>query len=180
MAGAWIVAVRAGGRATAKTVSGTVSCATSQGSLHITAYAYRPADGYASAAVYTGPPDTGLTTGAVFPLLSVETDRSDFILGGGCSRTEKPVRFGHRGLRSAGVAKAGYNQWPQVYCGAPSHVFIRYRLHFDRSGKPARATMAVWARSKKSPQLRETGYVEWSRNRSVSYYSPARCVSQYY
>jgi len=89
-----------------------------------------------------------------------------------------PIRFTHRGLRSAGVIKAGYYQWPTVYCGAPSRVFLRYRIGFDSSGVPATATLTAWAKPRKSSRLREIGYAQWSRSRSVSYYSRKACVAQ--
>lgn len=64
-----------------------MSCVTSQGAVRITAYAYRPSEGYASAAVYTGPPNTGLDSGAVIPLVSAETDKPGYTVDEGCSRT---------------------------------------------------------------------------------------------
>jgi hypothetical protein len=89
------------------------------------------------------------------------------------------VRLTHRGLTSAGVVKAGYYQSPTAYCGAPSRVVVRYRIGFASSGKPANATVAVWAKRKKSSRLREIGYVQWSRGRSITYYSQKACVGQY-
>ena len=74
--------------------------------------------------------------------------------------------------------KAGYNQSPTVYCGAPRRVLVRYRLGFASSGKPATATIAVWGKRRKSSRLREIGYVQWSRSRSVTYYSRKSCTSE--
>jgi hypothetical protein len=163
-------------RVALKTVAGTVSCATSQGSLQISAYAYRPDPyGYAAATVWTGPPNTPAT----IPLVRIETDKSNFSLDKACSQMKKSVLFTHRGLTSAGVVKAGYYQSLTAYCGAPSRVLVRYRIGFASSGKPATATIAVWAKRKKSSRLHQIGYVKWSRSRSITYYSRQSCVGQY-
>jgi hypothetical protein len=176
-AGAWTGQAPAAQRdSTGKTVAGTVSCATAVGSLQLNAIAYRPSLGHASALVETGFPDTPATT----VLVGVQTDKSDYTLDKNCSRTKKSIRFTHHGLRSAGVVKAGYNQSPEVYCAAPGHVFVRYRIGFASSGKPATAKMTVWAKRKKSSRLHEIGYVQWSRSRSTSYYSTKSCTSKEY
>ena len=177
--GAWTASARAAQRgSTAKMVSGTVSCATAQSAVQLFAFAYAPSYGYAAALLTTGPPsvENGLPGGT--RLLGAETDKSNYVLSSACSRTTAQVRFTHRHLRSAGVIKAGYYQRPAVYCGVPHRVILRYRISFADSGKPATATITVWARSKKSFRLREIGYVTWSRQRSVTYYSPQSCVSQ--
>ncbi|HKD94757.1 MAG TPA: hypothetical protein VKB43_08640 [Gaiellaceae bacterium] len=175
-ASAWTVAAPAAPRSTQKTVAGTVSCTTEQGSMQISAFAYRPDPfDYAAATIYTGPPNTPAT----IPLVQVETDKSNYALDDGCSQTKKSVRFTHRGLTSAGVVKAGYYQSLTAYCGAPSRIIVRYRFGFGTSGKPATATIAVWAKRKKSSKLHEIGYVQWSRNRSITYYSRKSCVGQY-
>jgi hypothetical protein len=133
----WTLATPAAPRSTLKTVAGTVSCVTQQGSLQLVAYAYRPDPyGYAAATVFTGPPNTPAT----IPLVQVETDKSSYTLDHACSRTKKSVGFTHRGLRSAGVVKAGYYQSLTAYCGVPSRVLVRYRFGFASSGKPATAT----------------------------------------
>jgi len=174
---AWTMAAPAAGSSTLKTVTGTVWCTTSQGSLQIAAYAYRPHPyDYAAATIFTGPPNTPAT----IPLVQVETDKSNYVLDGGCSPTKKSVRLTHHGLRSAGVVKAGYYQSLTAFCGAPSRVLVRYHIAFASTGKPATATMAVWTKRKKSSKLHEIGYVQWSRNRSITYYSPKSCVAQYY
>ena len=77
------------------------------------------------------------------------------------------------------MVKAGYNQSTTVYCGVPGRVIVRYRIVLAGSGKPATATPAVWAKRKKSSRLREIGYVQWSRSRSVSYYSKKACINEY-
>jgi hypothetical protein len=170
----WGASARAAQRdSTAKTVSGTVSCPIAKQALQLYAFAYRPSLGYADALISTGPAGTPATT----ELVGARTDKSNYVLSSACSRTKVSVRFTHRRLRSAGVIKAGYYQWPTVYCAAPRRVFVRYRISFDASAKPVTATMTAWARSKKS-RLREIGYVQWSRNRSVTFYSPKSCVSQ--
>lgn len=175
-AGVWTTPAPAAQRSTLRTIAGTVSCSTSQNSLQITAYAYRPDPfGYALASVFTGPPNTPAT----ISLFAVETDKSNYTLDDRCSRSKASVRLTHRGLRSAGVVKAGYFQSLTAYCGAPSHVLVRYRIGFDSSGKPATATIAVWAKRKHSSRLRQIGYVQWSRSRSTTYYSPKSCVGQY-
>jgi len=174
--GASAAAASAGQRSsTLRTVSGTVSCATSAGALQINAYAYSPSVGYAGAFVTTGPENTA----AAFALLGAETDKSNYSLDKGCSRAKKSVGLTHHGLSSAGVVKAGYNQWLIAYCGAPGHVFIRYRIGLAGSGRPATATIVVWANRKKSLRLRQIGYVQWSRSRSTTYYSKQACVAQY-
>jgi hypothetical protein len=174
---AWTVPAPAALRHSAlKIVAGTVSCTTAQRSMQISAYAYRPDPfGYAAATIFTGPPNTPAT----IPLVRVETDKSNFTLDPRCGRVKTSVRFTHRGLTSAGVVKAGYFQSLTAYCGAPGRVLVRYRIGFASSGKPATATITVWARRKKSPQLREIGYVRWSRSRSITYYSRKSCVGQY-
>jgi hypothetical protein len=176
-ASAWTAPTPAAQRdSTLKTVAGTVSCPTSQGALQIDVYAYRPAWGYGAAFVDTGPANTG----AANTLVGVQSDKSNYTLDRACSRTKVSLRFTHRGLSSAGVVKAGYNQSPEAYCAAPRRVLIRYRIGFASSGKPATATMTVWAKPKKSSRLREIGYVQWSRSRSTTYYSRKACTSQQY
>jgi hypothetical protein len=175
-AGAWTMPAPAAQRSTLRSVTGTVSCSTAWNSLQITAYAYRPDPfGYALASVYTGPPNTPGT----ISLLAVETDKSNYTLDHRCSRSKTSVGLTHRGLRSAGVVKSGYYQSLTAYCGAPNRVIVRYRIGFDSSDKPATATISVWAKRKHSSRLRETGYVQWSRSRSITYYSPKSCVGQY-
>jgi hypothetical protein len=160
----------------AKTVAGTVSCATSHGALEVNAYAYRPSLGYATAPIVTGQADTA----AAIVLLGVQSNKSSYTLDRSCSKTKVSVKFTHRGLRSAGVVKAGYYHSPTIYCGAPTRVFVRYHIGFASSGKPATATIAVWARSKKSSRLREITFVQWSLHKSITYYSAKACVSQIY
>ncbi len=176
-AGAWTArAPAAQHHPAAKTVAGTVSCPTSHGALEINAYAYRPSVGYATAPIVTGQADTA----AAIVLLGVQSNKSSYALDRSCSKTKVSLQFTHRRLRSAGVVKAGYYHSPTIYCGAPSRVFVRYRIGFASSGKPATATIAVWARSKKSSRLREITYVQWSPRRSITYYSGKACVSQIY
>jgi hypothetical protein len=158
-----------------KTIAGTVSCTTAVGALQISAFAYRPSVGHAGAFVMTGPENTP----AAFALVGAETDKANFTLDKGCSSTKKSVRLTHRGLSSAGVVKAGYNQSTTVFCGVPGRVIVRYRIGLADSGKPATAILAVWAKRKKSSRLREIGYVQWSRSRSVSYYSKKACINEY-
>jgi len=175
-ASTWTRPAPAGQRSTVRSVTGTASCSTFQGALQITAYAYRPDPfGYALASVYTGPPNT---PGSI-SLFSVESDKSNYILDHRCSRSKTSVRLTHRGLRSAGVVKTGYFQSLTAYCGVPGRVIVRYRVGLDSSGKPATATIAVWARRKHSSRLHQFGYVQWSRSRSITYYSPKSCVGQY-
>jgi hypothetical protein len=175
-ASAWTASAPAAqGRSTAKSVAGTVSCTTSQGALRMNVFAYRPAWGYAASFL-----NTGADTSAADILVGVQSDKSNYTLDKGCSRTKKSVRFTHRGLSLSGVTKAGYNQGPTVYCGVPRRVLIRYRIGFASSGKPATATMTVWAKRKNSSRLREIGYSQWSRSKSATYYSGRACTSQQY
>jgi hypothetical protein len=175
-AGAWAeTAPAARSHSTLKLVAGTVSCSTFEGAVQIDAIAYRPAWGYAGAFIDTGFPNTPGT----IALVGVQTDKSNYTLDKRCGRTKTRVRFTHRGLSSAGVVKAGYDQSPTVYCAAPRRVLVRYRFGLADSGKPATATIAVWAKRKHSSRLREIGYVQWTRSRSVSYYSRKSCTSQY-
>jgi hypothetical protein len=174
---AWTTPAPAAKRDSAlKTVAGTVSCATSQGALQLDVFAYRPAWGYGAAFVDTGPANTG----AADTLVGVQSDKSNYTVDDGCSRTKRSIRFTHRGLSLSGVTKAGYNQGPTVYCGVPHRVFVRYRIGLASSGKPATATMTVWAKRKASSRLREIGYTQWSRGKSTTYYSRKACTSQQY
>lgn len=175
-ASAWAAVAPAAQRdATLKTVSGTVSCMTSVGALQISAYAYSPSLGNAGAFITTGPENTG----AAFALVGAQTDKSNYALDKGCGPAKKSVKLTHHGLSSAGVVKAGYNQWLIAYCGVPGRVVVRYRIGLASSGKPAKATMTVWAQRTKSSRLREIGYLQWSRSRSITYYSKRACVAQY-
>jgi hypothetical protein len=172
---AWSAPARAAQRhSSLKTVAGTVSCATSLGATQIYAIAYRPSLGYATALVRTGFPDTPATT----DLVGVESDKSNYTIDKGCGKTKAHVRLTHRGLSLSAVVKAGYNQSPEVYCAAPKRVIVHYRIGLASSGKPATATMAVWAKRKKASGYREIGYVQWSRSRSTAYYSRKTCTSQ--
>jgi hypothetical protein len=176
-ASAWTASAPAAQRdSTLKTVAGTVSCATSQGSLQMDVFAYRPAWGYGAAFIDTGPANTG----AASILVGVQSDKSNYTLDDGCSRTKRSIRFTHRGLSLSGVTKAGYNQGPTVYCGVPRRAFVRYRIGLASSGKPATATVTVWAKRKSSSRLREIGYTQWSRGKSTTYYSRKACTSQQY
>jgi hypothetical protein len=176
-ASAWTTSAPAAQRdSTLKTVAGTVSCPTSQGALQMSVFAYRPAWGYGAAFVDTGPANTG----AADTLVGVQSDKSNYTLDKECGRTTKSIRFTHRGLSLSGVTKAGYNQAPTVYCGVPGRVLVRYRIGLASSGKPATATMTVWAKRKRSSRLREIGYTQWSRGKSMTYYSPKACTSQQY
>jgi hypothetical protein len=176
-ASAWTGSAPAAQRdSTLKTVAGTVSCATSQGALQLNVFAYRPAWGYGAAFVDTGPANTD----AAATLVGVQSDKSNYTVDKGCSRTRKSIRFTHRGLSLSGVTKAGYNQAPTVYCGVPGRVLVRYRIGLASTGKPATATMTVWAKRKGSSRLREIGYTQWSRGKSTTYYSRKACTSQQY
>lgn len=67
-------------------LAGTDSCATSQGSLQITAFAHRPSIGYAGAFVFTGFPNTPAT----IHLLGVQTNTSKVTVDTSCSRRRNP------------------------------------------------------------------------------------------
>jgi hypothetical protein len=175
-ASAWTTLAPAARDASVKYTAGTVGCATSTGAVQINAIAYRPTLGHAAALIETGFPDTPAT----IVLVGVQSDKSNYTVDKACGRTKTPVRFTHRGLRSAGVVKAGYEHSPEVYCAAPRRVLVRYRIGFATSGKPVTATLAVWARRKHSSRLREIGYVQWSRSRSTSYYATKSCTSKLY
>jgi hypothetical protein len=155
-------------------VAGTVSCTSLQGSMQISAYAYRPSVGIAGIFVYTGPPNTPATV----DLVAIQSGASKYALDQRCGRTKASVRLTHRGLSSAGVVKAGYDQSLTVYCGVPSRILVRYRIGYASSGRPATANVAIWAKRKKSSKLHEIGYVQWSRSRSTTYYAAKSCVAQ--
>jgi hypothetical protein len=171
-----LLATACGGTSSAPaagTVSGTVACTTSQGSLQIDAIAYRPSLGYAIASVTTG----FANTPATIHLIDVESDKAKYAVNKSCSPTTATVPLTHRGLTAGEVVKAGYDQSQMVYCGAPGQILVRYRIELASSGNPKRAVMSVWAKGKGSG-LRQTGYLEWSRSLATSYYAKQSCTSQ--
>jgi hypothetical protein len=154
-----------------------VSCATELGALQMGVFARNPAAGAAAANIYTGDPN-GPTPNI---LLAVDTRYKHYVLGNSCRRVAKRIALTHRGLTSSGVVHAGAYRSPTIYCAATKRVLLRFRLGFDAAGKPVSATIAIRtqpkARSGKRPKSKPIGYVQWSPQRSVTYYSPA-CTSQ--
>jgi hypothetical protein len=151
----------------------TVSCATELRALQIFAFATNPGAGTAAAVIGTGDPNVSTS------LLAVDTRYQRYKLNGSCHSIVRHVVLSHRGLTSAGVVHAGDRQSPSVYCSAPRHVLVRFLLGFGASHKPVSATIEVLTQPKphSGKKPKRIGFVQWSPQRSVTYYSPA-CTSQ--
>jgi hypothetical protein len=161
----------------ASVIERKVSCVTELGALQMGVFARNPAAGAAAANIHTGDPNAPTPN----ILLAVDTRYKHYVLGDGCRRVVKRIALTHRGLTSSGVVHGGDYRSPTIYCAATARVLLRFRLGFDASGKPVSATMAIRtqpkARGGKKPKSKPIGYVQWSPQRSVTYYSPA-CTSQ--
>jgi hypothetical protein len=149
-----------------------VSCATEHGALQMDVFA-RIA-GAASANIHTGDPN------AMPPsiLLAVDTRVKHYVLGDSCRRAAKRIALTHRGLTSAGVVHAGDYPSPAIFCGATKRVLLHFKLGFDAAGKPTIATVAVRTQPRAGHKSKPIGYVQWSPQRSVTYYSSRACTSQ--
>lgn len=166
---------RAGGSA----VDRTVSCSTELGALRILAFPTDPAAGAAGASVSTGNP------AANDFFVGVDTRYAGYTKPGSpCRAVPTRVAFAHAGLTSGGAISAGSYGGPggTVYCSAPRRVIVRFRLAFDSSAKPAAATFVIWtepqARSgKKTPPRRAVAFVQWSPQRSITYYASSACTT---
>ena len=178
LAGALCVATpfaAAGHRAEVQ-VRRTLSCTTDEGALQIWAFATNPSIGSAGVTISTGNPT--LSTG----LLGVSSQQTHYGLAAGrCHSVTKHVVLSRRGLTPAGVVHEGDVRSPTVYCAASRRVLIRLLVSYSGSEKPLAATIEVLtqprARSGKTPKSKRIGYVQWSPQRSVTYYSSA-CTSQ--
>ena len=75
---------------------------------------------------------------------------------------------------------AGDIRSPSVYCGATRRVLIRLVFSYSSSQKPVSATIEVLTQPKahSGKKSKRIGYVQWSPQKSVTYYSSA-CTSQY-
>lgn len=154
------------------TVERTVSCATAQGALQISAFAKNPAAGAAAAVITTGTPSTPTT------LLGVDTRYKHYVLGKSCSRTATRIPLTHRGLTPAAVSRADQYNSPLVYCSATQYVRIHFKLRFDSSGKPMSATIAVRTKPKPGKPSKAIGYVQWTPQQSATYYAKSLCTSK--
>lgn len=154
-----------------------LSCATKLGALQMAAFARNPAAGAAAANIETGDPNAQPPS----ILVAVDTRYKHYVLGSSCRRVAKRIPLTHRGLASAGVVRAGDYRSATLYCAATGHVLLHFRLGFDAAGNPVSATIAVRtqpkARNGKRPKSKPIGYVQWSPQRSVTYYSRA-CTAQ--
>lgn len=154
----------------------TLSCTTQEGALQLTAFATNPTIGSANVTISTGNPNQA--TG----LLGVSSQQQHYGLGSRCHSVAKHVVLSRRGLTSAGVVHAGDVRSPTVYCAATRRVLMRLLISYSASEKPVSATIEVLtqpkARSGKTPKSKRIGYVQWTPQKSVTYYSSA-CTSQF-
>ena len=162
----------AGHRADAK-AHRTVSCATKERALQISAFATNPQIGSANVTVSTGNPNL-ITT-----LLGVGSTQTHYGLGSLCHSVTKRIVLSRRGLTSAGAVHAGDYRSPTVYCAATKRVLMRIVISYNSSQKPVSATIEVLTQPKphSGKKPKRIGFVQWSPQRSVSYYSAA-CTSQ--
>lgn len=154
------------------TIERKVSCATSVAALQISAFATNPKIGGAAADISTGDPSKPTV------LVGVDTRYKHYVLDKSCGRTTSRVALTHRGLASAGVARADQYTAPTAYCSATRRVLIHYTLRFNSSGKPVSATIAVRTKPKPGKQSKAIGYVQWTPQRSQMYYSTRLCTSK--
>ena len=157
-----------------KRVLRTVSCPTALGALQLSAFASNPTIGSANVSITTGDQNAG--TG----LLGLSNKQTRFGLNGTCHSVAKRVAMTHRGLSSfLGVSHAGDIGWTSVLCPVTPRVLLRFVIGLDASSKPVSATIAVRAQPKAGGgKSKSIGFVQWSRKRSVTYYS-SRCVTQH-
>jgi hypothetical protein len=152
----------------------TVSCATLEGAVQLNAFATNPQIGSANVTISTGNPT--LATG----LLGVSSTQPRYGLDGRCHTVAKRVVLSRRGLTSAGAVHAGDVRSPAVYGGATRRVLMRLVISYNSSHKPVSATIEVLTQPKphSGKKSKRIGYVQWSPQKSVTYYSSA-CTSQY-
>ena len=152
----------------------TVSCATLEGALQVSAFATNPQIGSANVTISTGNPT--LPTA----LLGVSSTQPHYGLDVRCHTVQKRVVLNRRGLTSAGAVHAGDIRAPSVYCGATRRVLMRLVISYNSSQKPVSATIEVLTQPKahSGKKRKRIGYVQWSRQKSVTYYSSA-CTSQF-
>ena len=139
--------------------------------MQLWAFATNPSIGSASVTISTGDP------GRPTSLLGVSSQQIHFGLGDRSHRVAKHVVLSRRGLVSAGVVHAGDTRSPTVYCAATRRVLLGLLLRYNASGKPVSATIAVVTQPKHNRKRKRIGFVQWSPQRSVTYY-PSACTSQ--
>ena len=151
-----------------------MSCATLEDGLQLSAFATNPQIGSANVTISTGNPT--LPTA----LLGVSSTQRHYGLDGRCHTVAKRIVPNRRGLTSAGAVHAGDIRAPSVYCGATRRVLIRLVFSYSSSQKPVSATIEVLTQPKahNGKKSKRIGYVQWSPQKSVTYYSSA-CTSQY-
>jgi predicted PP-loop superfamily ATPase len=169
LSGGWSSTAEAQGTATL--ARRTLSCTTQEGALQVTAAATNPTIGSANVTISTGNPTQA--TG----LLGVSSQQPHYGLGGRCHSVVKHVALSRRGLASAGVVHAGDVRSPTLYCAATRRVLIRLLISYGASEKPVSATIEVVTQPKGNRKSKRIAYVQWSPQRSVTYYSSA-CTSQ--
>jgi len=144
-----------------------VSCATDEGALQISAFGRNPSVRAAAADIKTGTPSTSAV------LVGVDTRHKHYVLSSMCSASTGRVALTHRGLTSVVVVPAGDRRPPSVYCSATRNVLVNFRFRFDASGKPVRATIVIRTEPKTSMKSKPIAYVQWTPQRSVTYYTRA-------
>jgi hypothetical protein len=155
----------------------TVSCTTAEAALKLWAFATNPSIGSANVTISTGDPNLAIG------LLGISSRQAHYGLDGRCHSVNKRVVMSHGGLASAGVVHAGDIQSPTVYCAATRRVLMRLVISYNSSQQPVSATIEVLTQPKprhgKKPTSKGIGFVQWSPNRAVTYYSSSACTSQY-
>jgi hypothetical protein len=155
----------------------TVSCTTAQGALKLWAFATNPTIGSANVTVSTGDPNVSIG------LLGLSSTQTHYGLDSRCHTVLKRVALNRRGLASAGAVHAGDIQSPTVYCAATRRVLMRLVITYNSSQEPVGATIEVLTqpkpRKRTTPKSKRIGYVQWSPQRAVTYYSSPVCTSQY-
>jgi len=145
--------------------------------LKLWAFATNPSMGSANVTISTGNPNVPVG------LLGVSSTQPHYGLDGRCHSVVKRVVLGRRGLASAGAVHAGDIQSPTVYCAATPRVLMRLLISYNAAGKPVNATIEILTQPKprkgRTPKSKPIGYVRWSPQRSVTYYSSSACTSQY-
>ena len=152
----------------------TVSCPTELQAVQISAFASNPSIGAADMSITTGNPNSA------DGLLGVSSKQKQYGLSSTCHVVAKRVALTHRGLTSAGVVHAGDVRWPTAYCPATRRILLRFVIKLDASEKPLSATIEVRTQPKArrgKPKSKKIGFVQWSRTRSITYYSSS-CTNQ--
>jgi hypothetical protein len=116
-------------------------------------------------------------------LLGVSSQQTHYGPDSRCHSVVKRVVLSRRGLASAGVVHAGDIQSPTVYCAATQRVFMHLLISYNSSQEPVSATIEILTQPKagtgKTPKSKRIGYVQWSPQKAVTYYSSSACTSQY-